>query len=80
MIDFFDVEESHVVHQQVEFSEDKAKLQNGTWLQRRVSNAKPNEVIQLQSMTYKFDHLHIKTPIVIIGQPETVLEVNGGSI
>ena len=31
-------------------------------------------------MTYKFESLHISKPIKIIGKPETVLEIDGGSI
>lgn len=42
--------------------------------------AKPNETIHLQSTTYKFHSLFIGNPVTLIGQPETILEVDGGSI
>ena len=34
----------------------------------------------MQSTTYKFHSLFICNPVTLIGQPETILEVDGGSI
>ena len=42
--------------------------------------AKPNEVIYLESTTYKVSSLFIEAPVTLYGQPETILEVDGGSI
>ena len=37
-------------------------------------------MIYLQSKTYKFNSLFISGPVTLIGQPETILEVDGGAI
>lgn len=45
-----------------------------------INKAKANEVIHLESVTYKFESLLIRCPVTLLGQPETVFEVEGGSI
>ena len=37
-------------------------------------------MINLQSVTYKMESLYIRTPVTIVGKPETILDVDGGSI
>ncbi len=37
-------------------------------------------MIFLQSTTYKFHSLYLSGPVTLIGQPETILEVDGGAI
>ena len=63
-----------------EIQREKVNMANGSWLQTRINTAKPNEVIQLQEITYKFTSLYINSPVTLVGQPETILEVDGGSI
>lgn len=55
-------------------------MQNGAWLQDMINQSKPNETIYLESITYKFQSLFITCPVTLIGQPETILEIDGGSI
>ena len=45
-----------------------------------INQSKPNETIFLESIAYKFNSLFISQPVTLIGQPETIIEIDGGSI
>lgn len=68
----------------MEFTE-KGRIENekqakGSWLQAQINKSKDGETIFLEPTTYKFHSLFISRAVQIIGQPGTVLEVDGGSI